>query len=165
MKFKSNNQKVPETNYDLELLREQVCSKPTSRLSSPVSKPRRRAFSTARKPRSTPSAPSARASASWGYATTTLDLRARQEQALRVVRPHPGQGRSREGRVRQGRKDAFESPWKVSPTTLRHLHGLFCRRFNFNTATKIKAVISVPANITRFQRAETMPAGRWRASM
>ena len=50
-------------------------------------------------------------------------------------------------------------PWEVTAMFLKHLHGLICQRFNYDAATKIKAVISVPAYFSHFQRAETMRAG------
>ena len=68
-------------------------------------------------------------------------------------------------RFTKGGRTVSMYPWKDRAMTLRHLHGLVCRRFNYDTAAKIRAVISVPAYFTHFQRAETMPAGRWRASM
>ena len=72
------------------------------------------------------------------------------------------------GRVKvefvKGRKTLTMDPWEVSSTILRHLHGLVCKKFNYDDATKVKAVISIPANFTHFRRAETMRAGRWWAS-
>ena len=53
----------------------------------------------------------------------------------------------------KGGKTLSMDPWKDSSMTLRHLHRLSCPRFNDDTAAKIKAVISVPANFTHFQRA------------
>ena len=68
-----------------------------------------------------------------------------------------------DGRVKvefvKGGKTLSMYPWKVSSTLLRHLHGLAYKRFDDDAATKTKAVIGVPVNLTHFQRAETMRAG------
>ena len=64
----------------------------------------------------------------------------------------------------KGGKILSMCPWKISAMTLRHFHGLICKRFNNDTATKVRAVISVPAFSTHFQCAETMRAGATGAS-
>ena len=56
------------------------------------------------------------------------------------------------------------NPPKLSSMTLRHLHRQSCQRFNDDAATKVKAVISVPAYFTHFRRAETMLVGAMGAS-
>ena len=61
----------------------------------------------------------------------------------------------RGGRVKdefvKGGKTLPMYPWNDSSMTIRHIHGLTCKRFDYDTDAKIKAVISVRAYFTRFQ--------------
>ena len=49
----------------------------------------------------------------------------------------------RGGRVKvefaKGGKTLSMYPWKISSMTIRHIHGLICQRFNYDTDAKIKA--------------------------